>query len=223
MASFPKKSILAVSTLALVSACATPQNFDPNSPDVNQTQAGTIIGGMVGAITGMAVSSDSDRTKGAILGAAIGAGAGNLIGQRLDQQEADLRAQMGNSAVQIENTGSELIVTMPQDILFAVDSASLRPDLQRDLRTVASNLIAYPDTIVQVVGHTDNTGSAAYNQGLSQRRAESVASVLIQNGVSAGRIRSFGRGESAPVANNLTPEGRRQNRRVEIIIQPTMQ
>jgi len=223
MASFPKKSILAVSTLALVSACATPQNFDPNSPDVNQTQAGTIIGGMVGAIAGMAVSSDSDRTKGAILGAAIGAGAGTLIGQRLDQQEADLRSQMGNSAVQIENTGSELIVTMPQDILFAVDSASLRPDLQRDLRTVASNLIAYPDTIVQVVGHTDNTGSAASNPGLPQRRAESVASVLIQNGVSAGRIRSFGRGESAPVANNLTPEGRRQNRRVEIIIQPTMQ
>lgn len=221
MASFPKKSFLAVSALALVSACATPQNFDPNSPDVNQTQAGTIIGGMVGAIAGMAVSSDDDRTKGAILGAAIGAGAGNLIGQRLDQQEADLRAQMGNNSVQIENTGSELIVTMPQDILFAVDSASLRPDLQRDLRTVAGNLIAYPDSIVQIVGHTDNTGDAAYNQGLSQRRAESVASVLIQNGVTPGRIRSFGRGESAPIATNLTPEGRRQNRRVEIIIQPT--
>lgn len=221
MASFPKKSFLAVSALALVSACATPQNFDPNSPDVNQTQAGTIIGGMVGAIAGMAVSSDDDRTKGAILGAAIGAGAGSLIGQRLDQQEADLRAQMGNNSVQIENTGSELIVTMPQDILFAVDSASLRPDLQRDLRTVASNLIAYPDSIVQIVGHTDNTGDAAYNQGLSQRRAESVASVLIQNGVTPGRIRSFGRGESAPIATNLTPEGRRQNRRVEIIIQPT--
>ena len=110
---------------------------------------------------------------------------------------------------------------MPQDILFATDSASLRPDLTSDLMTVASSLNEYPRTTVQVIGHTDNTGDAAYNQQLSARRASSVANILIQNGVSAGRIQSFGRGEDQPRASNLTPEGRQQNRRVDIVILPT--
>jgi outer membrane protein OmpA-like peptidoglycan-associated protein len=122
--------------------------------------------------------------------------------------------------VSVTNTGSALIVNLPQDILFATDSASLRPDLTQDLAAVARSLMTYPDTTVQVIGHTDNTGSAAYNQDLSQRRAVSVASVLVANGVPNFRVAALGRGEDQPIASNLSEAGRAQNRRVEIIIRP---
>jgi outer membrane protein OmpA-like peptidoglycan-associated protein len=110
---------------------------------------------------------------------------------------------------------------MPQDLLFAVDSAAVRPDLRADLSAVASSLLRYPNSRIEVIGHTDNTGAAAYNQDLSQRRAVSVAGVLREGGVPGARIAAFGRGEDQPIASNLTPEGRAQNRRVEIIIRPT--
>ena len=117
--------------------------------------------------------------------------------------------------------GDYLIVNMPQDVLFATGSASLRPDLTRDLGAVARNLITYPNSRIEVIGHTDNTGSAALNQDLSQRRASAVASVLSGSGVPAARIAIIGRGEDAPIASNLSDAGRAQNRRVEIIIRPT--
>lgn len=161
-----------------------------------------------------------ERRRNAAAGAILGAGGGALIGNQLDKQEADLRAQMGNSNVNIQNTGDRLIVTLPQDILFATDSATLRPDLQRDLRTVGQSLLAYPDTTVQVLGHTDNTGDAGYNLNLSRQRAQSVANILMTEGVPSFRIQSIGRGEDQPLASNLTPEGRAQNRRVEIVILP---
>ena len=110
---------------------------------------------------------------------------------------------------------------MPQDILFATDSAALRPDLSRDLEAVATNLQRYPSSTVQVLGHTDNTGSASYNRDLSQRRAASVAAILVRNGVQPNRVVTYGMGEDQPVASNLTVDGRAMNRRVEIIIRPT--
>jgi outer membrane protein OmpA-like peptidoglycan-associated protein len=109
---------------------------------------------------------------------------------------------------------------MPQDVLFATDSATLRPDLVSDIRVLGRNLLAYPNTTVQVIGHTDNTGTAAYNQDLSERRARSVSSVLFQEGVPGSRIVSIGRGEAQPIASNQTEDGRRQNRRVEFVITP---
>ncbi len=112
-------------------------------------------------------------------------------------------------------------MTMPQDILFAVDSATLRSDLRMDLRTIAANLQRYPDSLIRVVGHTDNTGSAAYNQALSERRADAVAAELIGAGVSGRRVIAEGRGFSQPIASNATESGRAQNRRVEITIRPT--
>jgi outer membrane protein OmpA-like peptidoglycan-associated protein len=111
---------------------------------------------------------------------------------------------------------------MPQDVLFATDSAILRADLTRDIKAVAANLIRYPNSRIEVAGHTDNSGSAAYNQDLSQRRAVSVADVLRQSGVPNARITAYGRGEDAPIASNQSPAGRAQNRRVEIIIRPTL-
>lgn len=204
------------STLALT-ACTDPGSIERNN-NYEKTKSGAIIGGVLGGLVG-AITGD-DGVKSVVRGAAIGAGAGAIAGNILDKQEADLRRSLGNDNVSIVNTGDRLIVTMPQDILFATDSAILRGDLHADLAAVGANLLDYPSSTVQVVGHTDNTGDAAYNQALSTRRANAVASVLLDSGVPGGRINAFGRGEDQPVASNLTTEGRAQNRRVEIIILP---
>ncbi len=208
--------LAAASALALT-ACVDPNAY-PNDPNA-RAKNGAIIGGLVGAIAGASVSSGDDKLKGAIVGGALGAGTGALIGTDLDRQAAELRGSL-SSNISVTNAGDYLIVNMPQDLLFATDSATVRPDLTADLRTVASSLLRYPNSRIEVIGHTDNTGTAAYNQDLSQRRAVSVAGVLRDNGVPSGRLAAYGRGEDQPVASNLTPEGRAQNRRVEIIIRP---
>ncbi|MBC7133156.1 MAG: OmpA family protein [Roseovarius sp.] len=212
------KTLLALSgaALLLVTACTDPNQVAGQDPN-QKTKQGALIGGILGAGTGAVVSDN--RAKGAILGGAIGALGGAAIGSALDRQAAELRQQLGNE-VGVVNTGDRLIVTMPQDILFATDSFTVAPGLRDDLFTVARSLQKYPDTTVQVVGHTDSTGSASYNQTLSERRAAAVTDVLLQGGVPAARLRSIGRGEDQPVASNLTPEGRAQNRRVEIVILP---
>ncbi|WP_306046329.1 OmpA family protein [Nioella sp. MMSF_3534] len=209
-------------TLSLVSAmglaaCEPAYLQDPNQ---NRTRDGAIIGGMLGAFLG-AAADDDNRGRNAVLGAAAGAALGGAIGYSLDQQAADLRASMANENIVIDNRGDHLMVTMPDGILFDTDSAAIRAGLQADLRAMARNLQQYPASTVDVIGHTDNTGSAEYNQDLSARRASAVAGVLLEQGVDPARVRSFGRGENEPVATNLTPEGRQQNRRVEIIIRPT--
>ena len=212
-------SALAGSALLILSGCVTPESAANSKPGDNTT-AGTIMGGLIGAIAGMEMSSKSDRKKGAIVGAIVGAAAGNAIGQTLDEQAADLRRDLNNKQVNVTNTGSELIVTMPQDILFALDSAAVRSDLRRDLGVVAGNLQAYPNSTISIEGHTDNTGTANYNRILSQRRANAVADILVNNGVPPARLYAVGRGENEPVASNLSATGRAQNRRVEIVIRP---
>ncbi len=188
--------------------------------DTNATR-GALIGAASGAVLGGAVSSDQDRGKGRVIGAILGGALGGVAGRRLDEQEAALRNDLGDDRILIQNTGRQLVVTMPQDILFAVDSTALRPDLQRDLAALAANLRQYPDSIVDIVGHTDSTGDAAYNLNLSERRAGAVSNVLARNGVPGWRLRSVGRGETQPVASNADAAGRAQNRRVDIIITPT--
>jgi outer membrane protein OmpA-like peptidoglycan-associated protein len=157
--------------------------------------------------------------RGAAVGAAIGAAGGAVVGNILDKQAQELNRDLGNN-IDVINTGDELIVRMPQDILFAFDSDRVRPDLRADLFTLADSLQRYPDTTVQIIGHTDNVGSASYNQNLSERRASSVGSVLVNAGVPGSRLRIFGAGEDQPIASNLTEEGRAQNRRVDIVIRP---
>ena len=214
------RSVLLAGAAALTLTACTDGSMTTSDPN-RQAKQGALIGAGLGAVTGILAGDDrGERRRGAVIGAAIGAGAGALIGNQLDKQEADLRQQLGND-VGIRNTGDRLIVTLPQDILFATDSASLRPDLQADIRTVASSLQAYPGTTVQVLGHTDNVGEAGYNLDLSQRRAQAVGAILIAEGVSSSRIQMIGRGEDQPVSSNLTPEGRQQNRRVEIVILPS--
>ena len=214
----PVKIVASLAALSLAAACTDPAMVDSNN-GYQKTQQGALIGGIVGAVTGAVVSDD--KGKGALVGGAVGALGGAAIGNALDKQEAELRQQLNNDNIQITNTGDRLIVSMPQDILFAVDSHTVQPGLRSDLLTVAQSLNQYPDSRVQVVGHTDNTGEAGYNQSLSERRANAVADVLMNGGVAFDRIDTFGRGEDQPVASNLTEEGRSQNRRVEIVILPT--
>ena len=208
--------ILVTAGALALAGCTEDGNIGQPGP---RTQNGALIGGLLGGAFG-ATQPGRSHLKNAALGAAVGAALGGAIGAGLDKQAADLRQNIGNGDVKIVNTGKELIVTMPQDILFATDSTVVRPDLQRDLHALAGSLQRYPDTTVDVVGHTDNVGAASYNQNLSARRAQSVAGVLIDAGVNPGRIRAYGRGEDQPIASNLTPQGRAQNRRVEIIIRP---
>jgi outer membrane protein OmpA-like peptidoglycan-associated protein len=184
----------------------------------NNTQSGALIGAGVGALAGQIIGGDTGAT---VIGAAIGTAVGAAAGYNIDQQEAELRRDLDSDQVQITNTGDRLIVTMPQDLLFATDSAAVRPDLQQDLVTVASSLRQYPQSTTQVIGHTDSDGSADYNQRLSERRADAVGAVLTNAGVPSPRIITFGRGESQPIASNLSAEGKAQNRRVEIVIVPT--
>ncbi|KAF0675859.1 OmpA family protein [Profundibacterium mesophilum] len=202
--------------LLVLTACT-----DPMTGERNRTRTGALTGAAVGAVIGGTKESGNDRLKNAAIGAAIGAAGGAAIGNILDQQAAELRDDFSNGSIDVVNTGSELIVRMPQDILFATDSASVSAGLQGDLRVLASNLNRYPNSAVEVQGHTDNTGSAAYNQDLSQRRAQSVTQILAANGVSQGRLRAVGYGENQPIASNLSAEGRAQNRRVQIVIRPT--
>ncbi|MBN8632252.1 MAG: OmpA family protein [Rhodobacterales bacterium] len=209
--------ILAATGTLFLTACVDPNAY-PNDPNARQRN-GAIIGGLTGAVAGVAVSGDGDELKGALIGGALGAGTGAIIGADLDRQAAELRGSL-NSNISVTNTGEYLIVNMPQDLLFATDSAAVRPDLRSDLNAVASSLLRYPNSRIEVIGHTDNTGTAAYNQDLSQRRAVAVAGVLRDGGVPGNRIAAYGRGEDQPVASNLTPQGKAQNRRVEIIIRP---
>ena len=217
-----KFPMIAIAGVMALGACTNPNgSILASSDDPNQrAKNGAIIGAGAGAIAGALSKGDGNRAggalKGAIIGGALGAGGGAL----LDRQERDLRNSLGNQNVGINNTGERLIVTLPQDILFATGSTAVRPDLQRDLGAIANNLQSYPNSTIQVVGHTDSDGEAGFNQRLSEGRANAVASVLINNGVSGGRIRALGRGEDQPVASNLNAQGKAQNRRVEIVILP---
>ena len=212
----------ALAGVLALSACNDTGTIMAQPGDPNQkTKNGALIGAGAGALLGALSKGDGNRDQGAVKGALIGAAIGAGIGYSLDQQEADLRNSLGNDRVVITNTGDRLIVTLPQDILFDVDSTAVRPDLQRDLAAVANNLRAYPNSTVQVIGHTDSDGEAAYNQQLSEGRANAVANVLLANGVGGARVQAFGRGESQPIASNLSAAGKAQNRRVEIVILPT--
>jgi outer membrane protein OmpA-like peptidoglycan-associated protein len=213
------KPILAMTAVAaLVAGCTDPygQSYDITAPQNRNAAGGAIMGAATGALVSTALGGGGkENVASAVAGAAIG----SMIGNQFDRQAADLQRDLGNG-ISVENQGDQLLVNFPQDILFATDSATVRTDQRDELLSLASNLQSYPNTTATIVGHTDNTGEASYNADLSNRRASSVASVLIGAGVSSSRVTATGRGEDAPIASNLTPEGRAKNRRVEVIIRP---
>lgn len=207
----------AVSTIVVLGACTNPATLGTDDPN-DKAKKGALLGGVIGAGVGALVGTNTPQA--AMAGAAVGAVAGGLIGHDLDKQAAELRSQLANDGITVTNNGDNLVVSLPQDITFDTDSYAVRPSLRADLGRVAENLLRYPNSSVQVIGHTDNEGEAAYNLGLSERRAGAVADVLQAGGVTFDRIRTTGRGEEQPLASNLTPEGRAQNRRVEIVVIP---
>lgn len=211
----PSITLSVIAALGL-SACGSPTTRiqDPNY----RAQNGAVIGAIGGAVLG-SMFSDHKR-EGALRGAAIGGLLGAGIGANLDAQAADMRARLGNPNVTVTNMGDYLLVNLPDDVLFATGSATLRPELQDEIRSIAANLVTYPNSNIEVVGHTDDVGAAAMNQDLSERRAYSVSAILIGAGVPSGRITSYGKGEDAPIASNQTDAGRAQNRRVEILVRP---
>jgi outer membrane protein OmpA-like peptidoglycan-associated protein len=206
-------SILAVGAAAVaLAACTTPDGTR------DRTATGVLLGAAGGAALGQAIRGDS---RGTLVGAAAGAALGGLIGNQLDAQAAELERTLGGSGATVVNTGSELVVTLPEAITFDFGRADLRPQFVQPILDVSRSLQNYPNTTVLVIGHTDDVGSRAYNQTLSERRAAAVANVLIQGGTAPSRIRTLGRAFDQPIASNATEAGRAANRRVEIVITPT--
>lgn len=207
----------------LLAGCAT---NDPYSGQTQRSKTGTgaAIGAAVGAAAGaLSGSGSTSRRDRALIGAAVGAAAGGGIGAYMDKQEEQLRYSMRGTGIDVDRRGDDIMLNMPSGVTFAFDSSNLTPAATSALNDVANVLVQYPDTRVNIAGHTDSTGDASYNQGLSERRARSVGNYLIQAGVSGSRLNMVGYGENQPVASNATESGRAQNRRVEITLSPTGQ
>jgi len=184
---------------------------------VSDTTKGAGIGAAAGAIIGAATGGG---TKGALIGAAAGGAIGGGIGNYMDRQESKLREQLAGTGVSVTRQGDYLFLNMPGDITFEVNRSDLRASFYPVLDSVSQVFQEFKDTDVSIVGYTDSTGSDAYNQELSEKRASSVAQYLQSHGIAAYRIRTSGMGKRNPIASNDTPEGRAQNRRVTIQIIP---
>lgn len=209
--------IPAIAAMALTSACVT----DPVTGEqrMSKTGIGAIGGALGGYLLGDIVGGRHDRTE-KILGAGIGAIGGAAIGSYMDKQEREIRERTAGTDVEVIRKGDDLILSMPSGITFDTDSSSIQPHFRPTLDKVADVLDRYNQTYVDVYGHTDSTGSDAYNQALSERRADAVASYLVSRGVESARLEALGYGETQPIASNDTIEGRGQNRRVEIKVVP---
>jgi len=202
------------SLLLLPAGCAT--NPD-GTTEYKRTAIGALAGAAVGAGAG-ALIGGKKAGRGALIGGVAGAVVGGAIGNYMDRQAAEMKRRIPDAAV--EREGDKLYVSLPSGILFDVDRDQVRPDARRSLATAADVLVKYPDTYVTVEGHTDSTGSHAYNQSLSERRAMRVRDILVESGVPFARLSVRGYGETDPIADNATPEGRQANRRVQLEIRP---
>lgn len=184
---------------------------------LSQTERGAVIGTAGGAAIGAIVGRQIGSTaRGAIIGAAVGGAAGAVIGRQMDQQAEELAASIPGATVQ--RVGEGIVVTFESGLLFPFDSSELLPAGRENLNNLSISLQEYPETEVLIIGHTDAQGTDQYNQALSERRAESAASLLATYGTPRDRVRTMGRGESEPIADNDTEWGQQQNRRVEVVI-----
>ncbi len=210
----------AVAVVMLVSACTT---LDPYTRQEKTSNAakGAAIGAASGAVVGL-ISGDnsSERKKRALIGAGVGALAGGAVGAYMDQQELELRQELDATGVSVTRIGDNITLNMPGNVTFAVDSADINASFYPVLRSVALVLAKFNKTFIEVAGHTDDTGTEAYNQALSERRAASVVSYLTTFELRPDRFITVGAGELRPIAPNDTAAGRQQNRRVEITIVP---
>ena len=206
--------------LFAATACTTTDPYT-REKKVSKTTKGAAIGAGAGAVVGWISGSNSkERKRRALLGVGIGGLTGGAIGYYMDRQEAKLREKLEGTGVSVTRKGEDITLNMPSNITFGTDSANLTPRFANVLDSVALVLKEYKQTIVEVAGHTDNTGASDYNQTLSQQRAQAVANQLTGKGVAAERIVTVGAGETRPVASNETVNGRQLNRRVELTLTP---
>lgn len=217
------KLTLIASLAASLAACQTQNDPVTGRPQVNNTAAGAGLGALTGAVAGLLIAKDKsggDQRKSALIGAGIGALVGGAAGNYMDRQEAELRQQLASTGVSVTRQGDYIILNMPGNVTFATDQDQLNPGFFPVLDSVAAVLSSYPKTLLDIDGHTDNTGSPQYNQALSERRAVSVAQYLNTRGIDARRLLVVGFGQTRPIAPNDSEAGRQANRRVEIRISP---
>jgi outer membrane protein OmpA-like peptidoglycan-associated protein len=216
-----QKLILAMAVVTVfASGCKTLDAYT-REEQMSSATKGALIGAAAGVVAGLISGDDAvERRQHALIGAGIGALAGGSIGYYMDRQEAKLRAELEGTGVSVVREGDNITLNMPGNITFATDSTSLSPAFFEVLNSVGKVLAEYEQTIVEVAGHTDSTGSGSYNQGLSERRASTVSSYLTGRGVFDQRLITLGIGETRPVADNASSSGRQANRRVEITMVP---
>lgn len=185
--------------------------------NMNKTTKGAIIGTAGGAAVGGVIGKAAGNTAmGAIIGAAVGGVTGAVIGKKMDKQAKEIEQKVPGAKV--ERVGEGIVVEFSEKVLFGYDRSDLSASAEGNLDKLVSVLKEYPDTNIEIQGHTDSKGTDSYNQGLSDRRASAVASYLRNRGVSSSRISTKGYGETAPIASNDSDDGRSQNRRVDFLI-----
>jgi outer membrane protein OmpA-like peptidoglycan-associated protein len=212
-----KRLLAAILAAALAVPACTTTNPYTGEQEVNKTSKGAGIGALAGLATAILVGGDR---KNLLLGAGIGALAGGGVGYYMDKQEDKLRMRLQSTGVSVTRNGDNIILNMPGNVTFATNSSNISADFYSVLDSVALVINEYEKTYVDIVGHTDSTGSLQLNQSLSEARASSVARYLESQKVLAQRIITRGAGPSQPIASNDTPQGRAMNRRVEIILTP---
>lgn len=203
---------IVLSAILLLSSCGA-------SNTAKGTGIGAGAGGALGAGIGAIIGGGKGAAWGAGIGAVVGGGAGAIIGNKMDKQKKELE-EINDAQVESINDGQALKVTFESGILFATNSSTLNTASQASLSQFATSLKNNPDTDIQIIGHTDSTGSDAINNPLSEKRAQAVYNYLLQSGVISARMTSVGMGSTQPVADNSTVAGRAQNRRVEVYILP---
>lgn len=215
----PIFSALAATSLLATSACVT----DPNTGQKRPSQ--TAIHAGIGTVAGLLLGGLIGGSGGRILGAGIGGIAGAVIGAKKDEQTRQLKEQTAGTGVNVTNpdNGNAILVNLPESVTFDSGSYNLKPEARAVIDRISESLKQYPNSLVDVYGHTDSQESGMNGQALSENRARTIANYLATRGVSEARMRSQGYGATMPVATNDTPEGRAQNRRVEIKIVPISQ
>jgi outer membrane protein OmpA-like peptidoglycan-associated protein len=220
MQAMSKAGAAALGVLLAASACTT---LDPYTREEQpaRAQRQAVIGAAAGAVAGLITGDSSmERKKRALVGAGLGALAGAGVGTYMDRQQAKLRAELERTGVSVTRIGDNITLNMPGNIAFATNSADLNASFFDVLNSVSTVANEFEQTVIEVAGHTDSTGTDAYNQQLSERRAASVAAYMRTRSVLGDRIITVGEGEVRPVATNDTPEGRQLNRRVELTLVP---
>ena len=217
------RTLVIIGAAVMATGCETLNPYT-GEEQMSKTTKAALIGAAAGAAVGLASGDDAlERRQRALIGAGVGALAGGAVGNYMDRQEAELRAELQGTGVSVTRTGEKgenISLNMPGNVTFATNSSDLSPAFFDVLKSVSKVLKEFDQTVVEVAGHTDSMGTDEYNQALSERRAGTVSQYLQSHGIMAQRLITVGMGKSMPVADNGTESGRQANRRVEITMVP---